>query len=111
MNQHFYCIFTGGFLCHDWQISVSQCTIFANLNKIWKHLRQLIDVKFTPVKYSSLHRNLVCELNAHIKSMGSVQIHFEAWGNNLSCNTCLLCPEKMSLKKLCFEVFFCQGRA
>ena len=102
MNQHFYFIFRCGF--HN--------VLFLEIwTKIWKHLRQLIDVKFTPVKYSSLRKNLVCELNAHIKSMGSVQIHFEAWGNNLSCNTCLLCPEKMSSKKLCFEVFFSQGRA
>ena len=61
--------------------------------------------KFIPIKYSSLHTISLCELNAHIKSVGSTKIHFEAWSNHLSCNniTCLLSQKKMYLKSLCIH--------
>lgn len=57
---------------------------------------------FIPIKYSSSHPNSLCELNAHIKPMGSAKIHFEAWSNHSSCNntTCLIYQEQMCLKRL-----------
>ena len=33
--------------------------------------------KFIPKKHNSLHTNSVCELNAHIKYVGFVKIHFQ----------------------------------
>ena len=69
--------------------------------------------KFIPMKYERLHTNPLCDINAHIKSVGFVKIHFEAWSNHHTCDniTCLLCQEQMYLfKSFCFKGCFYHGQ-
>ena len=61
--------------------------------------------EFIPIKYSSLHTNSLCKLNAHIKYMGFAKIHFQVRRNHFSCNniSCLRCHEQMCFKEALFR--------
>ena len=99
------------FFCRDGWIDISRRYYFCKHEKTWKNLWQLIHAKIYPNKIQ-LFTCKFSELNAHVKSMGSVKIHFEVWGNHLSYNnTCLLHQEQMCLKRLCFDGCFSHVRA
>ena len=110
-NDFFYFSFTCGFFCHDWQINVSLGTIFANLAKIWKNLWQLINEKVNPIKYSSLHTNSICDLDAHIKSVGSVKIHVKHEAIISPATIHVYLSRTNVFQVLCFEGCFSHGWA